>query len=55
MDSIGKGVIKKRRIRDFKHFWLEEDIFKGWLRVNSHLDRKAESRKAEANQNSRWW
>lgn len=29
--SIGKGVIKKRRIRYFQHSWLDKDVFKGWL------------------------
>lgn len=29
--SIGKGAVKKRRIRNFQHSWLDENIFKGWL------------------------
>lgn len=31
MDTISKGAVKKRRIREFQHAWLDESIFKGWL------------------------
>lgn len=31
MDLSNKGAIKKRRIREFKNAWLDENIFKGWL------------------------
>jgi len=29
--NLGKGAIKKRKIRDFQLLWLDEDNFKGWL------------------------
>lgn len=31
MDVNAKGAIKKQVVRNFKHAWLDEDIFKGWL------------------------
>lgn len=39
----------------FINYYLFSCKFPYTLKENSHLDRKTESRKAGANQNSRWW
>ncbi|KYN22281.1 hypothetical protein ALC57_05317 [Trachymyrmex cornetzi] len=40
MDLIGKGAIKKRKIREFQSSLLDENIFKGWL-APSHQENTA--------------